>query len=134
MRRPGIPTRSSPWLAKIRHCPGPARCTRQPWEVAMYIKIRLLGYSFHPMLVAYPVTLYTVTLVVFIIYQLQGEVFWFRLGHLASKVGVTMGLVTLVPGLVSWLFGLPRNSPAKASDLWYLLLNAGGLVLFAIAA
>jgi uncharacterized membrane protein len=100
----------------------------------MYVKIRLLGYSFHPMLVAYPVTLYTVTVVAFIIYQLQGEVFWFRLGHLASKVGVMMGLVTVVPGLVSWLFGLPRNAPAKASDLWYLLLNAGGLALFATAA
>jgi hypothetical protein len=45
-----------------------------------------------------------------------------------------MALVTLMPGLVSWLRGLPRGSTDKASDFRYLLLNAGGLVLFATAA
>lgn len=100
----------------------------------MYIKIKLLGQSFHPMLVAYPVVLYTATLVAFIIYQIQGELFWFRLGHLANKVGVMMALVTLLPGLVSWLFGMPKGTRLNAADLWYLLLNVGGLILFGVTA
>ena len=100
----------------------------------MYIKVKLLGQSFHPMLVAYPVVLYTATLVAFIIYQLQGELFWFRLGHLANKVGVMMALVTLLPGVVSWVLGMPRGTRMKSADLWYMLLNIGGLALFSVTA
>jgi uncharacterized membrane protein len=100
----------------------------------MYIKVKLLGQSFHPMLVAYPIVLYTATLIAFVIYQLQGELFWFRLGHLANKVGVMMALVTLLPGLVSWLFGMPRGTRPSSADLWYMLLNVGGLVLFSVTA
>src|SRR5918912_544603 len=70
----------------------------------MYIKIKLLGYSFHPLLIVYPVVLYTASLVAFVIYELGGELFWFRLGHVASKVGVTLALVTLLPGIYGWTF------------------------------
>jgi uncharacterized membrane protein len=100
----------------------------------MYIKIKLLGHSFHPMLVAYPVVLYTATLVAFVIFQIQGELFWFRLGHVANKVGVMMGLVTLLPGLVSWALRMPHGATIRSSDLWYLLLNVGGLALFSATA
>jgi uncharacterized membrane protein len=100
----------------------------------MYIKIKLLGHSFHPMLVAYPVVLYTATLVAFLVYQLQAEQFWFRLGHVANKVGVMMALVTLLPGLVSWALRMPRGATIRSSDLWYLMLNVGGLALFSVTA
>jgi uncharacterized membrane protein len=100
----------------------------------MYVKIKLFGYSFHPMLVAYPVVLYTATVVAFVIYQLQGELFWFRLGHVANKAGVMMALVTLVPGLLSWAMGMRREKRLQSADMSYMALNVGALVLFGITA
>jgi uncharacterized membrane protein len=100
----------------------------------MYVKIKLFGYAFHPMLVAYPVVLYTATLVAFVIYLFQGELFWFRLGHVANKAGVMMALVTLVPGLLSWGMDMSHGTRVKSADLWYMLLNLGALVLFSITA
>jgi uncharacterized membrane protein len=100
----------------------------------MYVKIRLLGRSFHPMLVAYPVVLYTATVVAFAIYWLQGELFWFRLGHLANKVGVLLALLTFLPGLLGWIRDLRRGARPGSSDLVYLGLNLVALVLFGLVA
>lgn len=100
----------------------------------MYIKIKLFGTAFHPMLVAYPVVLYTATVVAFLIYQVGGELFWFRLGHVANKAGVMMALVTLGPGVAGWLFGLRRGTSPDAADRWYLLLNLLALGLFTATA
>jgi uncharacterized membrane protein len=100
----------------------------------MYVKIRLLGRSFHPMLVAYPVVLYTATVVAFAIYWLQGELFWFRLGHLANKAGVLLALITFLPGLIGWLRDLRRGARPLTSDLTYLGLNLAALVLFGLVA
>lgn len=100
----------------------------------MYIKIKIFGYSFHPMLVAYPVVLYTATLIAFVVYRLQGEVFWFRLGHVANKAGVMLALVTLAPGVLSWIVNRPRGARISSSDLCYMLLNGGALALFTLTA
>jgi uncharacterized membrane protein len=100
----------------------------------MYIKIKLFGYSFHPMLVAYPVVLYTATVIAFLVYFAQGEAFWFRLGHVANKAGVMMALVTLVPGLFGWFLRMPRGGDTKSSDNWYMLLNLAALALFSVVA
>jgi uncharacterized membrane protein len=100
----------------------------------MYVKIRLLGRSFHPMLVAYPVVLYTATVVAFVIYWLQGELFWFRLGHLANKAGVLLALITFLPGLAGWLRDLRRGARPTGADLTYLGLNLAALALFGLVA
>jgi hypothetical protein len=47
---------------------------------ALYRKIKLLGHPVHSMLVAFPIGLYTWTMVSYLIYLIGGDTFWFRLG------------------------------------------------------
>jgi hypothetical protein len=43
-----------------------------------------------PILVAYPIALYTATLVAFLIYLFVGDIFWFKVAVAASVGGVVM--------------------------------------------
>src|SRR5437867_12625960 len=100
----------------------------------MYSKIQLFGHPIHPMLVAFPVAFYTSTLVGYLLYQVLGDTFWFRLGLAANVAGVVMALVTAVPGFVDWLLGIPTSSPAKGIGALHMVLNVGALILFAANA
>ena len=80
----------------------------------MYSKIKLFGHPIHPMLVGFPVTLYTATLVSYLIYGASGDAFWFRVGLAANFAGVAMALLTAIPGFSTGRSGfrpaaLPRG-------------------------
>ena len=51
----------------------------------LYSQLTLFGHPIHPMLIAYPIALYTATLVAFIIAAARGDTFWFRVAVVASK-------------------------------------------------
>lgn len=100
----------------------------------MYTKVKLFGHPIHPMLVGYPIALYTATLVAFIIAAAGGGFFWFRVAVVANIGGVIMAAVTALPGFVDWTMGIPAGSPAKGHGLRHMLLNVIALVLFIINA
>ena len=100
----------------------------------MYSKIKLAGHPIHPMLVAYPIAMYTFTLVFLLVYMLQGDPFWFRLAVVLNVVGVLMALLTAIPGFLDWLLGIPSGTRAKSTGLTHMILNVIALVLFALAA
>lgn len=98
----------------------------------MYSKVKIFGHPIHPMLVAYPIALYTATLVAYIVYAAGGDPFWFRVGLAANGAGIIMAAVTALPGFIDWAMGIPNGSPAKKHGLTHMLLNVAALVLFAI--
>lgn len=98
----------------------------------MYSKVKLFGHPIHPMLIAFPVALYTSTLVAYIIYIAVGDPFWFRVGFVANVAGVIMAAIAALPGFIDWAMGIPSNSPAKSTGLRHMLLNVTALVLFLI--
>jgi len=100
----------------------------------MYSHIKLFGHPIHPMLVGFPVTLYTATLVAYLIYASSQDPFWFRVGLAANIAGVGMALVTAIPGFLDWLTGIPSGHPAKSTGLTHMLLNVSALIVFAINA
>jgi uncharacterized membrane protein len=100
----------------------------------MYSKIKLVGHPVHPMLVAYPIAMYTFTLVFLLVYMLQGDPFWFRVALVLNVVGVLMALLTAIPGFLDWLLGIPAGTRAKATGLTHMILNVLALVVFAVAA
>jgi uncharacterized membrane protein len=100
----------------------------------MYSKVKLFGHPIHPMLVAYPIALYTATLVAFIIAAARGDTFWFRVAVVANIGGVIMAVVTALPGFIDWALGIPTGTPAKDHGLRHMLLNVIALVLFIINA
>ena len=98
----------------------------------MYSKVKIFGHPVHPMLVSFPVALYTSTLVGFIIYAATGNHFWLKLTIAANVAAVVMAVLAALPGFVDWAFGIPSGTPPKAHGLRHLLLNVGALILFAI--
>lgn len=98
----------------------------------MYSKVKIAGHPIHPMLVAFPVTFYTTTLIGFVAYALTDNLFWWRVGLWSNVAGVVMAVVAAVPGVIDWAFGIPKNSMAKATGLKHMLLNLGALTLFLV--
>lgn len=100
----------------------------------MYSRVKLLGHPVHPMLVAYPIALYTWTLVSYLIYLVGGDTFWFKVAVVTNIAAIIMAAITAVPGFIDWALGIPSGSPAKAHGQTHLLLNVAALVLFIINA
>jgi uncharacterized membrane protein len=98
----------------------------------MNSRVKLFGHPIHPMLVGFPLAFYTAAVAAFLLYQLNGELFWFRVGHVANKAGVAMAIIAAVPGLLDWLLSIPRGTAAHRIGLRHLLLNLAALVLFSL--
>src|SRR5437763_602126 len=98
----------------------------------MYSKVKILGHPIHPMLVAYPIALYTCTLVAYLIYAANGDRFWFKLAVAANVAGVIMAAITALPGFIDWAVGIPSGTAAKSHGLSHMLLDVAALVLFII--
>ena len=98
----------------------------------MYSKVKIAGHPLHPMLVAFPVTLYVVTLACFLAYALGGGPYWFRSGVYANLAAVILAAVAAVPGFVDWAFGIPARTPAKSTGIAHMLLNVVSLVVFLV--
>jgi uncharacterized membrane protein len=98
----------------------------------MYSKVKIAGHPLHPMLVVFPVTLYTTTLIGFVMYALRGDPFWWRFALGSNLAGIITAAVASVPGLIDWAKGIPKDTPAKATGRKHMLLNAVSWVLFTV--
>lgn len=96
----------------------------------MYSKAKLMGHPIHPMLVGFPVTFYTSTLIAFIVYATSHDRSWFTAGSVLNWAGVGTAALAAVPGLVDWTLGVPRRTEAKKTGLIHLALNVTALVAF----
>jgi uncharacterized membrane protein len=85
------------------------------------------------MLVAFPITFYTVSFLSFVWYQMNPvDVFWLRVGHLSGLAGVLTAVLAAIPGMLDWALGIPRDTAAKRTGLVHAGLNVGVLILFAL--
>jgi uncharacterized membrane protein len=101
---------------------------------SMYSKVKVAGHPLHPMLVGFPVTMYTAALVCFAAVQFGADPIWFRIGVYANVAGVITALVAAIPGFIDWAFGVPAGTPAKATGMLHMLANVSALVVFAVNA
>ncbi|HEX6765828.1 MAG TPA: DUF2231 domain-containing protein [Polyangiaceae bacterium] len=97
----------------------------------LYSKIKVLGHPIHPMLVAFPITLFTMTLVSFIVYAVGGDTMWYRLGYWANVSAVIAALVAAIPGFADWI-GIPNHLEAKRIGAAHMVLNLVVVAIFAI--
>jgi uncharacterized membrane protein len=97
----------------------------------LYSKVKVLDHPVHPMLVAFPITLFTMTLVAFIVYAVGGDLMWYRVGYWANVAGVIAALVAAIPGFIDWL-GIPNHLEAKRVGVLHMVLNLIVVAIFAI--
>jgi len=99
----------------------------------MHSKARIAGHPIHPMLIAFPVAMYTATVVTLITHIATGDAFWFRVAFYANVAGVATAGLAAIPGLID-LLGLPRRSRARATGIKHAAFNVLALSLFAVSA
>jgi uncharacterized membrane protein len=99
-----------------------------------YSKATLLGHPIHPMLIAFPITFFSTTLVAFIVYAVGGDVTWFHIGYWANVAGIVGALLAAVPGFIDWAIGIPQGSQAKRVGLLHMGLNLTVVGIFIVNA
>src|SRR5215472_1828261 len=88
------------WLQSChRHASGIRAC-RQKGRYFMYSRLKILGHPIHPMLVAYPIALYSSTLVAYLIYIVGHDTFWFRVAVVVNIAAIVMAAVAALPGFL----------------------------------
>lgn len=97
----------------------------------MYSKAKIANHPIHPMLVAFPIVFYTMTLVSFFMYQfISPREFWYQMAYFNNMAGVAFAVLAAVPGFIDWAYGIPKESAAKSRGLMHMSLNLGALLLF----
>jgi uncharacterized membrane protein len=100
----------------------------------MYSKAKIADHPIHPMIVAFPITFYTLTPIAYGIYQFGSHgLFWYHLAFFSNIVGVITAVLAAVPGFIDWAFGIPNTSAAKSRGLLHMGLNVAALILFVIS-
>ena len=99
----------------------------------MYSKARAAGHPIHPMLVAFPIALFTSTVAALLAFVSTRDPFYFRGAMVASAAGVVTALLAAIPGAID-LFALPRESRARALGLRHAGYALFTVAIFAVAA
>ena len=101
---------------------------------ALHSKASIKGRPIHPVLVGFPIALYTIGVASLIAYAIQRDLFWYRGAMVLLFLGVGIALFASIFGLVDFL-GVPREERAtRSTGLVHLALNAATIILFAGAA
>jgi uncharacterized membrane protein len=99
----------------------------------MHSKARVAGHPIHPMLVAFPIALYTATVATLLAYVGTLEAFWYRVAMVADIAGIITALLAVIPGAID-LFALPKDSRARATGLSHAMFNLVATGLYAVTA
>lgn len=99
----------------------------------MYSKARIAGHSIHPMLVGFPIALFTATIVLELVHIGTQDAFYYRAAMVANIAGIAMGLLAALPGAVD-RWALPRRSRSRDLATQHALLNLLTIALYGVSA
>ena len=101
----------------------------------MKSQLQIAGHPLHPMVVAFPIGLYTTAVVCDVVYLLLRDPFWFRMAYWAIVFGLLMHVVAALTGLPDFLM-LMRERPdrpgikeAQRAGSTHLVFGVGLLVV-----
>jgi uncharacterized membrane protein len=98
----------------------------------MATHVRIASDPVHPMLVEFPIVLYTATVVALIGHAVTGEPFWYRAAMYASAASIASSIVAVVPAIVD-LIGLSSTSRWRRLGLRHAACEVVTLVAFSAA-
>jgi uncharacterized membrane protein len=101
----------------------------------LHSKASIKGHPIHPMLVGFPIALYTTGVAAMIVYAVIPDLFWYRGAMTLLFLGVGIALLAAIFGLVDLFVGIPREErAARTTGTIHLGLNLLTTLLFAGAA
>jgi uncharacterized membrane protein len=95
---------------------------------------KVSGHPIHPMLVGFPVAMYTATLAAYLAYAIGSDPFWFRAGFAANVAGIATAVIAAIPGFFDWLLAIPSRTEAKGVGTRHMALNLMALGSFTVNA
>ena len=98
----------------------------------MESRFKLLGHPVHPILVVFPVGLFSATVIFDLGYLITGNADLAIAAFWAAGLGILGGLGAALFGLYDWL-GLPRGTRARRIGLWHGSLNVVVVLLFILS-
>jgi uncharacterized membrane protein len=99
---------------------------------SMESRVKLLGHPIHPMLVMFPVALFTVAVVFDVLYLATGTDELARFAFWSISIGLVFGLGAAVFGLIDWL-SIRTGTRARRVGAWHGLGNVALVLLFAFS-
>jgi uncharacterized membrane protein len=99
----------------------------------MYSKARIAGHPIHPMVVVFPIAMFTATVGALLAFIGTRDTFWYRAAMTAGAAGITMGLLGAIPGAID-LFALPKGSRARATGIKHAGAALATIGLFAASS
>ena len=98
----------------------------------METRFKLLGHPVHPMLIVFPLGLFSIAVVFDVLYLFTGSVEFAEVAYWNIAAGIVGGLLAAVFGLIDWL-AIPGGTRAKRIGLWHGLGNGVIVVLFIVS-
>ncbi|MDQ2855303.1 MAG: DUF2231 domain-containing protein [Acidobacteriota bacterium] len=97
----------------------------------MASKASIAGHPVHPMLVAFPIGLWTTSFVVDVIFYFYRNPSLMLISKVTLAAGIVGGLAAAVPGIIDWL--AIKNPKVKSIADWHARLNIIAVIVFAIS-
>ena len=98
----------------------------------MESRIKLAGHPVHPMLIVFPLGLFSTAAAFDIIYLVTNTVRWTEVAFYVVGAGLVGGIAAAVPGWVDWV-AIPARTRAKRVGLAHGVGNVVVLGLFALS-
>lgn len=109
-----------------------AATTASDWRLPMETRFKLLGHPVHPMLIVFPLGLFSTAVVFDIAYLITGNDDLAVFSFWAIAAGLAGGLAAAAFGIIDWL-GLPEGTRAKRLARLHGAGNGGVLALFGVS-
>src|SRR5688572_18132803 len=96
----------------------------------MESKAKILGHGAHPILIVFPLGLFSTAPIFDVVYLATGSESWAVISFWMIAAGIIGGLVAAIPGTIDWLTVIPSATRAKSVGLIHGLGNVVVLMFF----
>jgi len=97
----------------------------------MKTKASFAGSPIHPMLVHYPIALWTTSVVTDVVFYFHRNTSLVLISKFLIAAGILGALAAAIPGLIDWV--TIKDPAAKKTGTLHLFLNISALVLFSVS-
>lgn len=98
----------------------------------MESRAKFFGHPIHPMLIPFPLALFTTAAIFDVVYLVTANPDWARAAFLLIPVGLGFGALAAIFGLIDF-FAIPRNTRAKRVGAMHGIGNVVMVLLFLLS-